>query len=286
MKQAQIILRFLFPTNQDSTETVHPTVGAFNYPTTGFESRFPLDRLCLFPTRANVRRISELLRQIANFIIVISLIQTQSLRRSFCWLWPFYRNACQRRLYQFHVMTIGSIQHQSNRNPSPFTQKTAFNASFGSIRRVCPAFFPRLKALCSSFHPSIARTSQSLSSRHTPSAPRPKAFQKLLLFAIPENAGALWNYCTDLWHSRRSTGNQFATQTRSQSSHGDYPPEACDIPEDEASHKVRRARSFAKVHPQSSNQDTSSLSSSFSMFPPELRFLCSGDFTKFLCLLG
>ena len=93
-------------------------------------------------------------------------------------------------------------------------QHTALNASFGPIRRIGAGFFPRPAGLCSSRHPWTAKTSQSLSTRHTHQEPSPRVSEKRRLASIPVivNAPCYSNKYPS--RSARSIDSRFARQRR------------------------------------------------------------------------
>ncbi len=143
MKQAQIILRFLFPPRQDTAKAVHPAMCSFYNPTTSLEASLTLNGLCLFTTRTNMSCVTKLFDQFSYLTRIISLIQRHTLRLLLCRLRTLYRNTLNRCLSHLAVMPIRSINCQANRYSRCFGQQTAFNTFFGPVRRVWAGFFPR-----------------------------------------------------------------------------------------------------------------------------------------------
>ena len=143
MQNAHVILRLFLPTNQDSTESIHPTVGAFNHPAAGFEANAPPNQLRLLAARTNVRREPEFPRQITHFIKVIPFVQTQALRFMQRRSRPFHGNAFDRLPRQLEVVDVRSRDGQSYRNAVSFDQQTSLGAGFGPIRGIRAGFFPR-----------------------------------------------------------------------------------------------------------------------------------------------
>jgi hypothetical protein len=80
MKHGQIGIGPLFPANEDAPKSVHPAVCAFDHPASGLEACILLDRLRLFAPAPAMSGESELLCQRPDFGVVVSLIETQSLR--------------------------------------------------------------------------------------------------------------------------------------------------------------------------------------------------------------
>ena len=65
--------------------------------------------------------------------VIISSIQTQVLRLRLGWLGAGDDQAIHRRVQQFHVMTIGSLNDQSQGNPRTISQETAFDSPLAAI---------------------------------------------------------------------------------------------------------------------------------------------------------
>jgi hypothetical protein len=212
MKQSQIILRLLFPTRQDAAKPVHPAMRPFHNPASSFKAGLSFNRLCLFATRTNVSRITKLFHQISYLTRIIAFIKAHALSFSFSWFRPFYRNTLYRCFYHSAIMPIGPINRQPNRHAGCFGKQTAFNTFFGPVRRVWACFFPRPAGLSSWHHPSTAKTSQSLSIRHSLAEPVPTVSEKHRLWSTPEIASALccWNKYQS--RSRRSIDNPSAAQ--------------------------------------------------------------------------
>ena len=80
MQHGRVILRFLLPTNQNATVSVHPTVCPFSHPAASPKPRGTPDQLRLLTARANMRREPEFPREVTDFVIVIPFVQTQVLR--------------------------------------------------------------------------------------------------------------------------------------------------------------------------------------------------------------
>ena len=212
MKQRQIILRFLFPTRQDTAKPVHPAMCSLDNPASSFEASLMLNRLCLFTARANMSSITKFFHQVSYLTRVITFIKTHTLFFSFGRFWPFHRNTFYRRIGHFAIMSISSINRQADRHPGTFRKQTAFNTFFGSVRRVWAGFFPRQAGLLSWCRPLTAMTSQSLLTHHNLLMPLPRVSEKFQLLPIPEIVNAQYCWNKYLSHSKRSTDSQFAIQ--------------------------------------------------------------------------
>ena len=250
MKKAKIILRFLLPSYQYTPETIHPTVSSLGDPATGFEANLMLDRLGFFTTRANMSGISKLFHQSSYLTGIISLIQTYALRLLLRRLRARHRDTLKRSLNHFAVMSIRPGNRQADRYTIGFSQQTSFNALFGPIRRVWAGFSPRQAGPCSSHRPWTAKTSQSLSTRHSSQEPSPRASEKLRLRSTPETASGLYCWNKSPFRSERSTDSRFAVQRIFRSWPCDRPPSACHLRNDVYLDALAEVvRSFAIIHP-------------------------------------
>src|SRR5262245_55418817 len=81
MQKAQRVAHLLVPTDQHAPKTVHPTLRALPHPSAGFATRFFLPCLGFFPPGPHMSRAAKLLQEVSPLVIVITLLQTQPLRR-------------------------------------------------------------------------------------------------------------------------------------------------------------------------------------------------------------
>ncbi len=193
MEHTRVVLRFLLPTNQNATVSIHPTVCPFSHPAASLEPRGTPDQLCLLTARANMRREPELPGQVTHFVKVIPFVQTQV-------LWPVprrwrssYGNAFDRLPRELEVVDVRARHGQSHRNTVRLGEQASLGAGFGSIRRIWTGFSPRPAVPWSSPRPCSAKTSLTPSVRRTlpirlatVSGTRPPA-------SIPETADAPLN---------------------------------------------------------------------------------------------
>jgi len=212
MKQTKKIIRFLFPPHQDAAEAIHPTMCPFDNPAASFEPSFMFDGLGFFASGSNVGCIIKLFHQISYLIRIISLIQRHTLRLLFCRFRTLYRNTLYRCRNHLAVMPICSIDCQADRHTFGFRQQTSFNTFFSPIRRVWAGFFPRQAGLSSWHRPSVAKTNQCLSTRHSLLEPVPTVAEKHRFWSTPEIASA--PCCLNKYQSRsrRSIDNRSAAQ--------------------------------------------------------------------------
>ena len=212
MKQGQIVFRFLFPPRQYAAKTVHPAMRPLDNPTTGLEAGFSFNRLCFFATRTNMSCVAKLFDQISYLARIITLVQAHTLRLLLFRFRPFYRNTLYGCLYHFAVVPICSLNCQANRHTRCFGQQTSFNTFFGPICGIRAGFFPRRVGLLSWRHPSTARTSQSLSTRHSLPELSPRVSEKLRPLSTLETVSGLCCSNKYQFRSERSTDSRFAAQ--------------------------------------------------------------------------
>ena len=171
MKQAQIIFRLLFPTDQYPPKAVHPTMRPLHNPPPSLESDFSLDSLCLFSSGLDMRGVAELLRQVAHLVVIVALIQTKILQPLFRRPGPLYRNALKRLLYHLHVMPVGAFNSYADRDALRLTEQAALHAAFAAVGGVSPGFFPRRAEPLSSRRPSTAIPSRFPAGHRIPPVP-------------------------------------------------------------------------------------------------------------------
>jgi hypothetical protein len=186
MKQRQVIFRFLFPSCQYAAKAVHPAMCSLYNPAASFETSFVFNRLCLFATRTNMSGRAKCFHQVSYLTRIITFIKTPALFFPFSRRWSFHWNTFYSRLSHFAILSISTINRQANRHTKTFGKQTTFNAFFSPVRRVWAGFFPRQAELLSWRHPSIAMTSQYLSTHHNLSEPSSRASEKLLPWYTPE----------------------------------------------------------------------------------------------------
>src|SRR5215212_5603733 len=227
MEHRQIVHRFLFPTDQDPPETVQPTVRPFHHPTPRLVARFPLDRLRFFPTAANVGGVAELEQQVPHFLVIIALIQAQSLRLLGGWFRTRDRDALQGRLRQFEVVAVRPVHDQAQRDATPVGEQAALHPPLRPIGGIGTGFFPRPRAPWSSPRPWPAtpsrcrRVLRSLTSRLPTSGrrrrPRP----------TPGSGDGHYYWSRCRWRSGHSIGSQSAARREWRSSPGAGRPADC-----------------------------------------------------------
>ena len=245
MKQSQVIFRFLFPSSQYSTKSVHPAMCSLHNPAASFKTSFMFNCLCFFATRTNMSGIAKRFHQVSYLARIITFIKTHALSFPFSRLWSFNGNAFDSRFRHFAIMSISAINRQTNRHTRTFGKQTAFNASFSPVRGVWAGFFPRQAGLLSLHHPSIAMTSQYLSTHHNLPEPSSIVSEKLQLLPIPEIANAPYCWSKYPFRSTHSIDSLFVVRKEFRPSPFDPALAVCHRRSDEYSDvSVSMASSF------------------------------------------
>lgn len=147
MQKGEIVLRLLVPANEQTAKAVHPGMRPLHHPAPRFEARFPFDGFGLVPTWADMGGKAELLQRGIDRIIVVAGIQAHPLWPTRGRLWSGDDQAFDRRADQFHVMPIGPVHLQAERDAMPLSQQAAFDAGLAPVGGIAPRFSPRPAAL-------------------------------------------------------------------------------------------------------------------------------------------
>jgi len=270
MQHPCVILRFLLPADQDSTEPIHPTVRPFRHPAAGLEPCGPSHQLRFLTTRTNVRREPEFPRQITHFVKVIPFVQTQALRFLQRRSRSFHGNAFHRLPRQLEVVHVRSPDGQPHRDAVRFDPQTSLGAGFAPIRGIRAGFFPPPAAPSSSPRPGSAKTSPTPSVRHT----LPVRFATIsgtpLPASIPETVGGRSSSNKSPWHSRHSIDSRSAARTGSRPSHPDPLAGVAPAPTDPGSRApATTAPQTPKTHPNTAIDSIASLHPPFRASMPE-----------------
>ena len=116
-------------------------MSTFDYPATRLEAGLLFDRLGLFASGPDVRGKAELSDDVTNFIEVVALVETDTLMHRCRWYGTSCHNAVQRASDQLHVVAVGTVNGQRNRNPRRFRQQAALDALLSPVRRGSARFF-------------------------------------------------------------------------------------------------------------------------------------------------
>jgi len=227
MKQPDIVFRFLFPADKNSTKAIKPAMGSLNNPSTGPFSGVYSQLLNLITAGFDVCSIAELFSKLPHLIKIVSLIKTEVLPVVRSWFRPLQDNTVERCLHQFHIVPICPIYRKADRNACPITQYRTLNSCFAPVSRVFACFSPRPAVLWSWLHPWIAISSPDHADRHIPAVRFPKTEETLPLAPIPGIVHALLNLSIYLLHQGLSIGTLFLKQTRCRSLPFDKTPAFC-----------------------------------------------------------
>jgi hypothetical protein len=122
MEKPQVVLGLLVPANQQTSKPIHPGMRPLNDPPARFEASDVLDRFGLFSTRTHMRRKIKLFQDSIHLVIVVACIQAHPLGSLLVWLGSLDDQAFDRWAGQFHVMSIGTLNHQANRDAMSLSQ--------------------------------------------------------------------------------------------------------------------------------------------------------------------
>ena len=142
MKEGDVVVGRLVPTDQNTPEAVQPAVSAFHHPAAGFEPSFPFDGLSLFASTPDVGGEAELVQGAAHLSEVVAFVQAQTLGMRWGGRRARHRQAVHRSPHQLHIVAVGPVHCQPNRNTVGVGQQTAFDAPLTPIRGVGPGFSP------------------------------------------------------------------------------------------------------------------------------------------------
>jgi len=187
MNQSKIVISLFLPTNEQSTEAIHPAMGAFHYPTSASVAWNPLLGTGLFSTSFDMGYIFPFRHQLTNLWIVITFVQAYVLRILIRYHWSLncYRSQC--RFHKLHIVTVSSINHHCQWNTMSFCQHTAFSTQLTTVSGITSGFFFHPMALWSLRHPWIAIPSPILLAHRISQDQLPKYDETHLLFATPES---------------------------------------------------------------------------------------------------
>jgi hypothetical protein len=129
------------PPNKYSTKAIHPTVSAFNDPSTCLESGLFADSLGFLAASADMGSESELANNVTDLIKVIAFVQAQTLWFGPRGSWAFCHDAGERLLDQLHVMSVGAVNDHGQWNTGRFGQETALDALLSPICGIRTRFF-------------------------------------------------------------------------------------------------------------------------------------------------
>ena len=131
MKEGDVVVGRLIPADQDAPEAVQPAVRAFHHPAPGFEPSFSFDGLGLLAPAADVSSEAKLVQRASHLVKVVAFIQAHTLGLVWTGRRSRHGQAVHRGPHQFHVMTVGPVHRQTQKNVA---QKRGLNRSILSQR--------------------------------------------------------------------------------------------------------------------------------------------------------
>src|SRR5260221_12543023 len=108
MKESEIILHLLFPTNQQTTRAIDPGMAPFHYPTASTIAKDNLFVSFLFPSTADVRLVMTRQQFLIDRRGVVGGVQAEMLWLLFRGLGATDHQSAEGGTGQAHIMTIGS----------------------------------------------------------------------------------------------------------------------------------------------------------------------------------
>ena len=116
-------------------------MSTFYHPTPRLESGFFFDRFGFFATGMDMGGKAELTNNGADLVEVVAFVQAQPLRLRPSWPRALRHDAVQSSFDQLHVMSVGTIDNNSQWNAGRFSQQAALDTLFAPVRRVRTSFF-------------------------------------------------------------------------------------------------------------------------------------------------
>ncbi len=100
-------------------------------------SRIERQWFTFFTAWSDVRGAAKRLSNRAHFVVVVARVHAQALfpiigKMQKPLVFDALRNACQRLAHQLHVMAVGSVNHNANRNATRFSQQASLDAAYGT----------------------------------------------------------------------------------------------------------------------------------------------------------
>src|SRR5262245_1156970 len=213
MQQGDVVLRFLVPADEDSAKAVDPTMRPFHHPTPRLEAGLTLQGLGFLAPRSDVAREGELGHQLPGVVIVVALVQTQSLLLARFRQVAMHRDTLQRRFDQFLVMTVGPVYGQAHGDALSFHQHAALDPPFAAVGRVGTGFFSPPAGPWSCTRPDSATPSRGPSVRRRRADPPPRTSGRRRLGPTPGNGRGRWSGGTSRWRPELPTDSRCGGRT-------------------------------------------------------------------------
>ncbi len=214
MEHGDIVLRLLAPPDQNPAKTVHPAMRTLHDPTPRFPTSPPLDLLGLLAAGLDVRREAEVRQDLSDLVLVIPLIQAQALRLLGAGLGALDGDALQGCRGQLHVVAVGPVHGQPDRDAVALDQQAALDALLGTVGGIFPGLFLPRGVPWSCTRPGSATSSRCPSARRIRSALSSTSPGRHLRRPTPGSGQGRWSRGRTWSRPALSTGSRFAGQRR------------------------------------------------------------------------
>lgn len=160
MEHRQVGVGAFLPAGEDAAEAVQPGVGALDDPAAGAEASLALDRFGFLAAAADVRGEAELLRELADLVVVVAAVEAESLRRRGCRDRPLDRDRFDRGAAELEVVQVRARRRDPDRDTLALREERSFRPFLALSVGLGPVSSPPSGALPSA--PSIASHSHSI----------------------------------------------------------------------------------------------------------------------------
>ena len=160
MEHCEVGVGAFLPAGEDAAEAIEPGVGALDHPAACTEAGFAFDRLRLLAAAADVGGEAELLREVADFVVVVAAIEAQSLRPLAGRRRSLDRNRLDGRACQLEVVAVRAGRGDPDRDALALGEERSFRPLLALSVGLGPVCSPPNGALPSA--PSIANHSHSI----------------------------------------------------------------------------------------------------------------------------
>jgi nitroreductase len=129
-------------TDEQTAKAQSPGMRSFHHPAACFELSFPLDLFGLFPTRSDMSGEAEVMKDVAHFLVIVSLVQAHPLRLLLARLGTLDHEALDSRAYELHIVAVRSLDYQTYQYSMPFRKDAAFHAALAPVGGIRTGLFP------------------------------------------------------------------------------------------------------------------------------------------------
>ena len=160
MEHGEVVLGAFLPPDEDAPKAVEPGVSTFDHPTPGTPSRFLSERGDLLAAGAQMKRKAELLSKEPHLVVVISLVQAETLRPLTGRFGSCHHDAHEGLAYELVIIAVGAGDADAQRYAGRIGKERALRPFFPLSVGFGPVFWPPKGALV--IAPSSARKSQAM----------------------------------------------------------------------------------------------------------------------------